>query len=188
MSRRGFVHWLGDLPEPLSEEEKLIWYPKLFQGDREAKSIVATRHFKLVFFLCAKYAFNYSDTDELVATALFATALAVDRLVSKTPDYNVSGFIVKYVTGALNNLVKERKALPISSSMKVDNNFFEILECREIVSKCFEGCRNQYEKMILTMRIQGNTDREIAEVVKLTPARVGQIRAEIRQRMEYLLE
>lgn len=208
----GFQHWLGS--QELAEAADAVFcdaiYPALRLGEPEAKRLVARRFMRMAFSLCSRYAMTYWDTDELVAEALLTLVESVE-MISKgaldhhVPKPNIGGYINMSIYGSLNKIVTRRLGVNEKTFRKhggrtprlvfTDSQAWitdsksagSIVETREIMELMEQSMKLQ-EREVFNLRMQGNSDFEIAEMLGLSRQRIQQIRADLKVKLAQILD
>ena len=165
-----------DLPPPLSEKEIQELLPKLREGDKATKERVITGYMRLAISIANRY--GYNDREVIHSAALYGVCFAIDRVIKGFLEHdNLSGFVIKHIHRFCKEELLNKKTLPLYD---VPDNYVggtvELFDLFDFLIK------DDVEKQIIRLRMNGLVDGEIAEMLNLSKSFVYRIRKNFQER------
>lgn len=189
-------------PEPLTQEEELMYLQKLKEGDEEARNILIERNLRLVAHVCKKYASTKVEQDDLIS---IGTIGLIKGINSFKPNKNVK--LSTYVSRCIDNeiLMHLRSVKKIGAEVSLEDTIGkdkddntvtlqDVLENREKnieeevdlkmkIKKLYEKMKEvlkDREKLIIEMRFgldgkKPRTQNQIAKMMGISRSYVSRI-------------
>ena len=196
--------------EPFTMEQNDEVYKRLVKGDKKARDEMIEGNVALVVYRVEAYLRSAPQMtyyrDDMISAGLLGLCGAVDRMRKKGPVKNpkptgcIAKAIDRHVSHAVDEsntivvpnrvqqlaraegepitpprIVPDKALIGLSESSSRDRK--ETLELTEDVLAC---CRNDVERRVVSMRVDGHTDAEIEKALNLT--HVSRLRREIFKR------
>jgi len=177
------------LPRPISPEEVEEITIRIRSGETREDDLdrIILGHLRLSISIAAKYAKCLKEDHHiLVAGAFYGVVWAVNKAKEKLIDNNMTGWIVSNVNRFVYEEYKKNRPKKAPSKRKSytydQSPEFEI---QEIIDKI---CKSDTDKEIMTLRMQGFKDKEIASKLKRSKIWIAVSRKKIKQRFKQLNE
>lgn len=189
-------------PEPLTQEEEIIYLQKLKEGDEEARNILIERNLRLVAHVCKKYASTKVEQDDLIS---IGTIGLIKGINSFKPSKNVK--LSTYVSRCIDNeiLMHLRSVKKIGAEVSLEDtigkdkddntvtlqdvlensekNIEEEVDLKIKIKKLYKKMKEvlkDREKMIIEMRFgldgkKPRTQNQIAKIMGISRSYVSRI-------------
>lgn len=189
-------------PEPLTQEEELMYLQKLKEGDEEARNILIERNLRLVAHVCKKYASTKVEQDDLIS---IGTIGLIKGINSFKPNKNVK--LSTYVSRCIDNeiLMHLRSVKKIGAEVSLEDtigkdkddntvtlqdvlensekNIEEEVDLKMKIKKLYEKMKEvlkDREKLIIEMRFgldgkKPRTQNQIAKMMGISRSYVSRI-------------
>ena len=189
-------------PEPLTQEEELMYLQKLKEGDEEARNILIERNLRLVAHVCKKYASTKVEQDDLIS---IGTIGLIKGINSFKPNKNVK--LSTYVSRCIDNeiLMHLRSVKKIGAEVSLEDtigkdkddntvtlqdvlensekNIEEEVDLKMKIKKIYEKMKEvlkDREKLIIEMRFgldgkKPRTQNQIAKMMGISRSYVSRI-------------
>lgn len=177
----------------LKPEEAANEYRKLRNGDIESYEKLLFGHLRLGLSIVAHYATKYPNkVDDLVSEMLVALTNGCNRMANGSLDNhlsspNVGGYLNQTVTGRIKKFLQKERLVPLTdprrTSDAVEEDFSD--ELMEIVNKAIQ---DEDERRVITLRLKGFSDPQIAEQMEYSRGRIQQIRQNVVRRVKEMLD
>ena len=188
-------------PDDVSDETKTALLEQIKQNpsDQTLKELMFNYHVRIIIGIVGKYIKRLGHkqlSDDLLEEASLATVLAINKFISVCIDDNITAYIVSHVHTRLCNFLRKERYR--SRPLRTDNNLSlnkypqpyrgNRVEDNEIITKIYNRLnRFKQEQQVFTLRLEGYNDVEIASMLGLSKAWVGQIRKRIKRQAKLLL-
>lgn len=196
-TRRWFDHWLSSNRERhLSPKRLMVCYNVLRHANQRRQLAAAHRivlcHMNLGMSIVAEFAVRHPHrTDMLVSEMFYSLTRSVERIRHGAIDGhdipNVTGYLRFTLTNDLKKaLSKERFGMRPETYRKGKHgrmlplNGFDFEDKkgddRDLLEVVWLQVKTEQERAIVSLRLDSHNDKQIGELLELSPARVGQIR------------
>lgn len=173
-------------------------------GSIEARDAIIRAHFKVIANIARKCSRSSSHEDDICGDALYLLTKAVEQAKTNLAHDNLTGYIIASVAGSLRSarfryersLCKppstyssQKKKGEIKEILPPESSRFQATAKREQPSLDFleilDGiAKTNREREVINLRKQSYSYEEIAELLDLSPSRVGQIMAILTERFD----
>lgn len=208
---RGYYHWFSEinLPEPILDEECQALYPRLMVGDVEARNRIILGHIRLGMSIVSRFAGSFPHkTDEMVAIMCDTLVTRVERISDGSIEHhkipNIGGYLMTRISRRLQRFLHEDHTVRIPEAtfkrrkkegrplerpkhheikeehlLVDDSKYLQIENIEEVINAI---TTNERERVVVTLRMEGETDQQIAEKLQCKYQNVQYLRKKIGNR------
>lgn len=162
-------------PPPLTDKEIQELLPKLIAGDKEAKERIITGYMRLAASIANKYG---DDHEMMYSAAWCGVCTVIDRVIKKgfKEPFNLTGLVIYYIHRFCKEELPKNKNYEIFDVPGKNDDLPELLDLIDSLIK------DDIERKIINLRIEGLVDTEIAKMLNLPFSTVNRKRKALEQR------